>query len=101
MSSVLTSHRRPTDLSASALLLRGLHLDGLLLAGIAAIMVVGLLALYSAVGQSGTLVVKQAIRLAAALAAMLLVAQIPPAWLRRTCITADSMTASEIPLRLA
>ena len=83
MSSVLTNNRRPGDLSVSALLLRSLHLDGLLLAGIAAIMCVGLLALYSAVGQSGTLVIKQAVRLAAALAAMLLIAQIPPMWLRR------------------
>ncbi|MDJ0926828.1 MAG: rod shape-determining protein RodA [Gammaproteobacteria bacterium] len=83
MSSVLTSNRRPADLTAMALLLRGLHLDGLLLAGIGAIMVVGLLALYSAVGESGTLVFRQAVRLAAALLAMLMVAQIPPAWYRR------------------
>ena len=83
MSTVLTSSRRPADLTTMALLLRGLHLDGLLLAGIGAIMAVGLLALYSAVGESGTLVFRQAVRLAAALLAMLMVAQIPPVWYRR------------------
>jgi len=63
---------------------RRLHLDGMLFAGIAAVLVVGLAALYSAVGQNGDLVVSQLIRMMAALAGMLIMAQVEPGFLRRT-----------------
>ncbi|RMF95646.1 MAG: rod shape-determining protein RodA [Gammaproteobacteria bacterium] len=79
----LLNGSRPPRLTATARLLGRLHLDGMLLAGILAIMALGLLVLYSAVGQSEALVLRQAIRLLVALAAMLLVAQLPPAWYRR------------------
>ena len=65
-------------------MLRRLHLDGMLFAGIAAVLVVGLAALYSAVGQNGDLVVGQLIRMMAALAGMLIMAQVEPGFLRRT-----------------
>ena len=65
-------------------MLRRLHLDGMLFAGIAAVLVVGLAALYSAVGQNGDLVVSQLIRMMAALAGMLIMAQVEPGFLRRT-----------------
>ena len=65
-------------------MLKRLHLDGMLFAGIAAILVVGLAALYSAVGQNGDLVVSQLIRMMAALAGMLIMAQVEPGFLRRT-----------------
>jgi rod shape determining protein RodA len=64
-------------------MLRRLHLDGMLFAGIAAVLVVGLAALYSAVGQNGDLVVSQLIRMMAALAGMLIMAQVEPGFLRR------------------
>ena len=55
----------------------------LLLTGLAAIMLVGLLALYSAVGQNTALLLNQVTRMGAAFLAMLALAQIDPAWLRR------------------
>jgi len=64
-------------------MLRSLHLDGKLLTGIAAILGIGIAALYSAVGQNDTLVVNQILRILAAVAAMLFMAQVPPALLRR------------------
>ena len=67
----------------AARLLRGIHIDGLLLAGILLIMAIGLLALYSAVGQSASQVTSQLARMSAALLAMLIMAQVPPGWLRR------------------
>ncbi len=80
--SVLTAGRGPTE-AISARLLRGIHIDGLLLAGILLIMAIGLLALYSAVGQSTSQVTNQLARMSAAFMAMLILAQIPPGWLRR------------------
>jgi len=65
-------------------MLRRLHLDGMLCAGIAAVLVIGLAALYSAVGQNGDLVVGQLIRMLAAIATMLIMAQVEPGFLRRT-----------------
>jgi len=81
--SALAGSRRTADISALARLLSGLHLDGLLLMGIAVTMSIGTLAVYSAVGQNEALVMNQLTRMAAALAAMLVMAQIDPAWLRR------------------
>ena len=80
----ITSGRRRRRLGARAIMLRRLHLDGMLCAGIAAVLVIGLAALYSAVGQNGGLVVGQLIRMLAAIAAMLVMAQVEPGFLRRT-----------------
>jgi rod shape determining protein RodA len=64
-------------------MLRSLHLDGKLLTGIAAILGIGIAALYSAVGQNDALVVNHILRILAAVAAMLFMAQVPPSLLRR------------------
>jgi rod shape determining protein RodA len=80
----IASNRRRRRLGARAIMLQRLHLDGMLFAGIAAVLVVGLAALYSAVGQNGDLVVNQLIRMLAALACMLVMAQVEPGFLRRT-----------------
>ena len=64
-------------------LLRRLHIDGPLLGGLLLICGFGLFILYSAVGESNRLLVNQAIRLGVAFIAMIIVAQLPPGFLRR------------------
>ena len=64
-------------------LLRKLNVDGPLLGGILLICGLGLVVLYSAVGESTRLLVNQAIRLGVAVVAMLIVAQMSPDFLRR------------------
>jgi len=65
-----------------ARILAGIHVDYYLLLGLLALGAVSLLVLYSAGGQNETLVVKQMIRFGVGLTVMLLVAQVPPLWLR-------------------
>jgi len=83
MNSSLTDDRRSPGIGAGAIMLRGMHFDGPLLAGILAVLVVGLAALYSAVGQNIGLLVSQGIRILAALSALLIMAQVEPVFLRR------------------
>ncbi len=64
-------------------MLRRLHLDFLLLAGLVFLASIAYLILYSAGGQSTELLVRQTVRLAIAGGAMLAVAQIPPRLLNR------------------
>jgi rod shape determining protein RodA len=64
-------------------LLKKLNVDGPLLGGILLICGLGLVVLYSAVGESTRLLVNQAIRLGVAFVAMLIVAQMSPDFLRR------------------
>ena len=64
-------------------LMQRLYLDGPLLGGLAAICGLGLVVLYSAVGQNMDLWIQQLIRLFVALIAMLIVAQLPPDLMRR------------------
>jgi len=64
-------------------LLRRLHLDGILLAGVLAVMVISLVAIYSAKGQSLGEVTGQLVRMLVACGAMLVLAQVNPLWLRR------------------
>ena len=64
-------------------LLRRLHLDGILLAGVFAIMAISLVAIYSAKGQAMNEVNSQLVRMFVALGAMLVLAQVNPLWLRR------------------
>ena len=75
-----TQSRR--TLSLAARLLKGLHLDGPLLGGILMICAVGLVVLYSAGNQNPDLVLRQLARISVGLVVMLLVAQIPPNYLR-------------------
>jgi rod shape determining protein RodA len=68
---------RPRPISVAQRLLAGLHLDGPLLAGLLLLCCLGLVVLYSASGQSSSLLIKQLIRLGVAATAMRVVAQIP------------------------
>jgi len=63
--------------------MRRLHIDGPLLGGLLLISALGLVVLYSAVGESMRLWMNQVIRLGVAMVAMCVVAQIPPGFLRR------------------
>jgi rod shape determining protein RodA len=63
--------------------MRRLHIDGPLLGGVLLISAFGLVVLYSAVGENMRLWTNQLIRLGVALVAMIVVAQIPPGFLRR------------------
>ena len=73
---------RPKPISAAQRMLTGLHLDGPLLFGLLAVSVLGLFVLYSASGENSELVVRQGIRVVVAATAMLVIAQIPPKFLR-------------------
>jgi rod shape determining protein RodA len=63
--------------------MRQLHIDGPLLGGLLLVCALGLVVLYSAVGENMRLWVNQAVRLGVALAAMFIVAQFSPDFLRR------------------
>ena len=63
--------------------LRRLNIDGPLLGGLILICALGLVVLYSAVGENMRLWLNQVVRLGVALVAMLIVAQMPPDFLRR------------------
>lgn len=73
--------RRP--LSRAALLMRRLHIDAPLLTLVAAICALGLIVLYSAVGQNTEVWLRQCARLGVGLVALVLTAQLSPAFLRR------------------
>ncbi len=64
-------------------LIRRLNIDVPLLGGLLLICAFGLFVLYSAAGENSRLLVNQAVRLGIALIAMLIVAQLPPDFLRR------------------
>ena len=66
-----------------ARVLRFLHLDGWLLVGIGGVLLVSLLALYSAEGQRLRELFDQVVRMLLAFGALLFMAQISPSWLRR------------------
>ncbi len=63
--------------------LRFLHLDGWLLVGIGGVLLISLLALYSAEGQQLPELLDQVVRMLIAFGALLFMAQISPSWLRR------------------
>ncbi len=66
-----------------ARILRRLHIDGPLLVGLLLICALGLVVLYSAVGENMRLWLNQLARLGIAIAALIIVAQMPPDFLRR------------------
>jgi rod shape determining protein RodA len=78
----LESSTARRTLSAGARLLGRLRLDGQLLFGIAAIAIFGLLILYSASGQNFPLVRGQFYRLCLGLFTLVMLAQVPPKYLR-------------------
>ena len=63
--------------------MRRFNLDGPLLGGLLLICALGLIVLYSAVGENMRLLVNQIVRLGVAIVAMLVMAQFPPDFLRR------------------
>jgi rod shape determining protein RodA len=66
-----------------ARMMRRLRIDGPLLGGILLICALGLVVLYSAVGENMRLWLNQVVRLGVALVAMFIAAQLPPDFLRR------------------
>ena len=78
---LLTGKTAPLGDFARAM--RRLHIDGPLLGGLLLVCALGLVVLYSAVGENMRLWINQAVRLGVALAAMFVVAQFPPDFLRR------------------
>ncbi|MDH3647291.1 MAG: rod shape-determining protein RodA [Gammaproteobacteria bacterium] len=72
--------KRPLGIVARAL--RRLHLDGPLLLALIVVASVGMLILYSASGQDLGIVLKQSLRFGISVLALVLVAQIPPHFLR-------------------
>ena len=74
---------KAAPLSDVARLMRRLHIDGPLLGGILLICALGLIVLYSAVGENLRLWLNQVIRLGVAVIAMIIAAQLPPDFLRR------------------
>jgi rod shape determining protein RodA len=75
--------RSRVEQGLSARVLRFLHLDGWLLAGIGGVLTLSLLALYSAEGQQLDELFDQVARMLVAFGALLFMAQISPSWLRR------------------
>lgn len=63
-----------------------IHIDGPLLLGLLALMIVGLFTIYSAGGQDWALVQRQIIRLGVSVFVMLLLAQVPPMVFRRLSV---------------
>lgn len=74
---------RSAPLSGVGGILQRLHLDGPLLGALLMVSAFGLVVLYSAVAQNMDLWIQQCIRLTVAIGAMVIVAQLPPDFLRR------------------
>jgi rod shape determining protein RodA len=75
--------RKAAPLTNFSRLMRQLNVDGPLLGGLLLICAFGLAVLFSAVGESTRLTLNQVVRLGVAFIAMLLIAQLPPDFLRR------------------
>jgi len=75
--------RSRVEQGLSSRILRFLHLDGWLLTGIGGVLLISMLALYSAEGQRLNELFDQVARMLVAFGALLFMAQISPAWLRR------------------
>jgi rod shape determining protein RodA len=75
--------RRSLPLGNMARFLRQLHIDGPLLGGLLLICCLGLVVLYSAVGENMELWLQQCVRLGIGLVVLFIVAQVPPGVMRR------------------
>ncbi len=73
---------RPKPISVAQRVLAGLRLDGPLLLGLLTVAGLGMFVLFSAGGENMDLIVRQGVRVGLAAVVMLLVAQIPPKFLR-------------------
>ena len=78
----LQSSRAHRTLTTTGRILGALNLDGPLTAGLIAISAVGLVVLYSAAGQDDGMFLRQLTRVAIAFTAMIVLAQVPPRFLR-------------------
>jgi len=74
---------RAAPLSEFGRILRRLHIDGPLLGGLLLICALGLVVLYSAVGENMRLLLNQMVRLSVAIVGMFIIAQISPDFMRR------------------
>jgi rod shape determining protein RodA len=81
---VTNASRARRTLTGTTRMLLALKLDGPLVIGLALVALYGLVVLYSASGQSLNTVVRAAVRLGMGVAAMLVLAQVNPNFLRRT-----------------
>ncbi len=79
----LLFERKSAPLSDAARIMRRMNIDGPLLGGVLLICGLGLVVLYSAVGEDADLLFHQCVRLFAAFVAMFVVAQLSPDVLRR------------------
>lgn len=75
--------RRTLPLGDMARILRQVHIDGPLLSGVLLICGLGLVVLYSAVGENLDLWLQQCVRLGVGLVALFVAAQVPPGVMRR------------------
>ncbi len=75
--------RKAAPLSDAARIMRRLNIDGPLLGGVLLISGLGLVVLYSAVGEDMDLLFQQSVRLLVAIVTLFVVAQLPPDVLRR------------------
>jgi rod shape determining protein RodA len=75
--------RRTLPLGDMARILRQIHIDGPLFGGVLLICSLGLVVLYSAVGENMDLWLQQCVRLGVGLVALFVAAQIPPGVMRR------------------
>jgi len=78
----LGASRTRRTVTATARLLRALHLDGMLLSALVAVSVFGMFVLYSAAGDNTSLWFNQLIRLGIGFAVMIALAQVPDHFLR-------------------
>jgi len=78
----LGASRTRRTMTATARLMRVLHLDGMLLSGLAIISVLGLFVLYSAAGDNTALWINQLARFGIGIAVMVAIAQVPDHFIR-------------------
>jgi rod shape determining protein RodA len=78
----LAASRTRRTMTATARLMRALHLDGMLLSGLAMISVLGLFVLYSAAGDNTALWINQLARFGIGIAVMVAIAQVPDHFIR-------------------
>ncbi len=78
----LGASRTRRTMTATTRLMRSMHLDGMLLAGVAAVGIFGLIVLYSAAGDNTALWLAQVLRFGISIAVMIAIAQVPNHFIR-------------------
>ncbi|MBF8291248.1 MAG: rod shape-determining protein RodA [Steroidobacteraceae bacterium] len=78
----LAASRTRRTMTATARLMRALHLDGMLLSGLAVVGIFGLFVLYSAAGDNTVLWFSQVVRFGIGFAVMIAIAQVPDHFIR-------------------